>query len=116
MKRYASHFIFFPGYGYLRQYMIEAKDGYVTAISPLTEEIESVEWLPGVIALLTEVQGDLISGKHSSVFQETSLILEEIPESYRKGLHIATLKPYLFFPFNFTTMQPADGTLHRLLP
>ena len=54
MKRYASHFIFIPGYGYLKQYVVEVEKGCAVSVFPLTEEIEGVEWFPGVIALFTE--------------------------------------------------------------
>ena len=54
MKRYASHFLFLPGHGYLKQYVVEIGEGQcVSRIFPLTEEVENTEWLPGVIALLT---------------------------------------------------------------
>ena len=59
MKRYASHFLFLPGHGYLKQYVVEIGEGQcVSRIFPLTEEVENTEWLPGVIALLTEVETD----------------------------------------------------------
>lgn len=52
MKRYAAHFLFLPGYGYLKQYAIEVKDGRVARMFFLSEEVENVEWLPGVIMLV----------------------------------------------------------------
>ena len=59
MKRYASHFLFLPGHGYLKQYVVEIGEGQcVSRIFPLTEEVENTEWLPGVIALLTEAKTD----------------------------------------------------------
>ena len=59
MKRYASHFLFLTGHGYLIQYVVEIGEGQcVSRIFPLTEEVENTEWLPGVIALLTEVETD----------------------------------------------------------
>ena len=54
MKRFASHFLFLPAYGYLIQYAVETEEGSVVRIFPLTEEIENVEWLPGAIVLLTQ--------------------------------------------------------------
>ena len=48
MKRYASHFLFLPGHGYLKQYVVEIGEGQcVSRIFPLTEEVENTEWLPG---------------------------------------------------------------------
>ena len=45
MKRYASHFLFLPGHGYLKQYVVEIGEGQcVSRIFPLTEEVENTEW------------------------------------------------------------------------
>ena len=68
MKRYASHFIFIPGYGYLKQYVVEVKQGSAVSVFPLTEEIEGVEWFPGVIALLDE--RDSSSAESHGIFQK----------------------------------------------
>lgn len=51
MKRFASHYLFVPNTGFLKQQVIEMEEEYVVRFFPLTEEIESVEWLPGVIEL-----------------------------------------------------------------
>ncbi|WP_455585052.1 hypothetical protein [Bacteroides sp.] len=51
MKRYASHYLHVPDIGFLKQYVIELEEEYVVRFFPLTEEIESVEWMPGVIEL-----------------------------------------------------------------
>ena len=62
MKRFASHYLFLPGYGYLKQYVVEVDQGYAVRIFPLKEEVEDVEWLPGVIALFPEgPDGELAS-------------------------------------------------------
>ena len=59
MKRYASHFLFLPGMAIWKQYVVEIGEGQcVSRIFPLTEEVENTEWLPGVIALLTEGETD----------------------------------------------------------
>ena len=42
MKRFDSHFLFLPAYGYLKQYAIETEEGMVVRLFPLTEEIENV--------------------------------------------------------------------------
>lgn len=112
IRRYASHFICLPGYGYLRQYVVEVKEGHVVAVFPLAEEIENVEWFPGVIALLSEKEVTL--EKLHKIFQKRE-VLNEIPEDFCKELFPAGLLPCLFYPFDFTTMQPADGTRHKQL-
>ena len=53
MKRYASNFLFLPGHGCLKQYVVEMDEGQgASRVFPLTEEVENTEWLPGVIVLL----------------------------------------------------------------
>lgn len=48
MKRFAAHYLFVPGSGFLKQYAIEIEGGYICHIFPFSEEIESVEWFPGI--------------------------------------------------------------------
>lgn len=55
MKRYASHYLFVPDIGFLKQYAVELNEGQVVNFFPLTEEIESVEWMPGVIVLEADI-------------------------------------------------------------
>ena len=48
MKRFASHYLLIPAVGYMKQQVVEITDeGVVRGVFPLTEEIESVEWMPG---------------------------------------------------------------------
>ena len=56
MKRrlIASHFLFLPGYGYLKMHAVEIDDGQVCRIFPLEGETEDTEWMPGVIALFPD--------------------------------------------------------------
>ena len=45
MKRFASHYLFMPDVGFIKQQVVEITDeGVVRDTFPLTEEIESVEW------------------------------------------------------------------------
>ena len=51
MKRFASHYLLIPAVGFMKQQVVEITgEGIVRDVFPLTEEIESVEWMPGVIA------------------------------------------------------------------
>ena len=70
IKRFASHFIFLPGHGYLKQYVVGVEEGQVVSAFPLTEEIEGVEWFPGVIALLNNEED--ISKGYSGIFQKAN--------------------------------------------
>lgn len=88
--------------------MVEIGEGQcVSRIFPLTEEVENTEWLPGVIALLTETETDY---PH---FDKCHNMLTAIPPGIEKELPY--LIPWLFFPFDFTTMQPGAGTQRKLL-
>lgn len=112
MKRFAAHFIFLPGHGYLKQHVVEVVEGQAISVFPLTEEIESAEWLPGVIALLSE--NETTEGCYAE-FKRHPEILNGLPLTFRKEVFPSGLMPYLFYPFDFTAMQPADGIRHKLL-
>ena len=127
MKRFASHYLFMPDVGFIKQQVVEITDeGVVRDTFPLTEEIESVEWMPGVIVLLPADQLEEIKNtgmilKNIPVFQinpsnilnQSSRCFEEsLTELKEKG---EVLFPVLFYPFDFISMQPVDGTRHRLL-
>ena len=127
MKRFASHYLFMTDVGFIKQQVVEITDeGVVRDTFPLTEEIESVEWMPGVIVLLPADQLEEIKNtgmilKNIPVFQinrpsvsnqSSQCFNEYLLEAEKKG---EALFPYLFYPFDFTSMQPVDGTRHRLL-
>lgn len=134
MKRYASHFLFLPGYGYYKQYVIETEDGCVVRMFPLTEEIENVEWLPGAIILLNEEElkelnkksTDISSQKNCSKIPEELLMnSERIIVKFRKNLltilppsidGALRLYPVYFSKFDISTLLPVAGTPHKLLP
>ena len=129
MKRFASHYLLIPAVGYMKQQVVEITDeGVVRGVFPLTEEIESVEWMSGVIVLLSESQMEEIKNtgmilKNIPVFQinlpsasvsnqSSQCFNEYLQEAEKKG---EALFPYLFYPFDFTSMLPVAGTRHRLL-
>ena len=126
MKRFASHYLLIPDVGFMKQQVVEINDeGLAQGIFPLTEEIESVEWMPGVIVLLSARQYNL-SGTDCTDYTVFSYfkpcnprnpclinsLNEHLHEMERRG---EALLPYLFYPFDFISMQPVDGTRHRLL-
>ena len=127
MKRFASHYLFMPDVGFIKQQVVEITDeGVVRDTFPLTEEIESVEWMPGVIVLLPAVQLEEIKNtgmilKNIPVFQiNPSNILNQSSRCFEESLKELKEKgevlfPVLFYPFDFISMQPVDGTRHRLL-
>ena len=127
MKRFASHYLFMPDVGFIKQQVVEITDeGVVRDTFPLTEEIESVEWMPGVIVLfpadqLEEIKNTGMILKNIPVFQiNPSNILNQSSRCFEESLKELKEKgevlfPVLFYPFDFISMQPVDGTRHRLL-
>jgi hypothetical protein len=127
MKHFASHYLFLPEVGFIRQQVVEVTaEGTVRAIFPLTEEVESVEWMPGVIALLSAAQVEDLKNtgmvfKTIPVFQiNHPVVLNQSPLCFKKTFNGfcgsgEALFPVLFYPFDFISMQPVGGTRHRLL-
>ena len=129
MKRFASHYLLLPDVGFVKQQVVEVNnEGMVVGAFPLTEEIESVEWMPGIIVLITpdqleEIKNTGMSVKTIPVFHFNlpivsspsfeSACLKALIESIAERKVI--LYPCLLNPFDFTSMQPVDGTLHKLL-
>ena len=127
MKRFASHYLLIPGVGFVKQQVVEISDeGVAQNIFPLNEEVESVEWLPGLIVLLSvhqmeEIRNTGMVVKNIPVFQQnlpvlivaSSCTLNDFLDTSRTSGDV--LVPYLFYPFDFTSMRPVDGTRHRLL-
>ncbi|WP_373749221.1 hypothetical protein [Bacteroides heparinolyticus] len=107
MKRYASHFLFFPGYGCLSRHVVEMCEGHVVRIFPLTEEIENTEWLPGIIALLSDKDPDLPD------FDKCGNKLTTVPADITEKL--PSLTAFFFSPFDFTTMRPCAETQRKPL-
>lgn len=131
MKRYAAHYLFISDCGFVKQYVVEIADGGVALNAfPLTEEIESVEWLPGVIALLTTEEArhweeckktsqcffsnvPMFFSEHPNVFSEISQCLSEAFAARQEAGEM--FYAYLLYPFDFTLMQPVAGTQSRQL-
>ena len=84
MKRFASHYLFVPESGFLKQYEVELEEERVVRFFPLTEEIESVEWMPGVIVLSKEKAEDLFSAFILYPFDFTTM--QPVAETQRKQL------------------------------
>ena len=84
MKRFASHYLFVPESGFLKQYVVELEEERVVRFFPLTEEIESVEWMPGVIVLSKEKAEDLFSAFILYPFDFTTM--QPVAETQRRQL------------------------------
>ena len=106
MKRFASHYLFMPDVGFIKQQVVEITDeGVVRDTFPLTEEIESVEWMPGVIVLLPADQLEEIKNtgmilKNIPVFQiNPSNILNQSSRCFEESLKELKGKYYSLFYF-----------------
>lgn len=49
MRRYASHYVYVSGRGYLKNHGVEVEAGHAVRIFPLEGEMADTEWLPGVL-------------------------------------------------------------------
>lgn len=113
MKRFASHYLYVPKYGFLKQHVVETTDeGYASAIFLLTEEIESVEWFPGVIVLAPDAGNNL-----DHFYKELKVTFNQTITTMADMESISHLKlsVYLLYPFDFTSMQPVAGTRRKQL-
>ena len=99
MKRFAAHYLLLPDVGFIRQQVVEiADEGYVRDVFPLTEEIESVEWMPGLIALLpvNEIKNTEMFSKNISVFQfNFPIVSDQTSQCFKEAL-AASKKKYCF--------------------
>ena len=128
MKHFASHYLYLPGTGFLKQQVVTVSDeGFVEAIAPLTHEVESVEWIPGVIALFSPKQLEALKKNTAGFEKNTAGFARNHQDGCEQSSrHFqATIKalkeksiflyPCVFYPFDFTSMQPVAGTRHKLL-
>ena len=102
MKRFASHFVYFPGKGFLKRCVVEIQNGDAVRLFPLAGEVESTEWKPGVIVLVPEEEAV------DAVAFDKPVLLDENPVEVRDILPCRV--PYLFYPFDFIGMKPVAGT------
>jgi hypothetical protein len=101
IKRYASHFLLLPEYGFLKQCAVEiGKERDVLRIFPLLEELETVEWHPGVILLLQKEED---KNRITQLFQNRYPLLSGIPTIYQTNIPIKQFV-YLLYPFDFKRM------------
>lgn len=50
-KRYAANYTYIVDYGYFKQHIVETENGLVARFFPLTSEVPSVVWLPGMLII-----------------------------------------------------------------
>lgn len=121
MKHFASHYLYLPGTGFLKQQVVTVSDeGFVEAIAPLTHEVESVEWIPGVIALFSPKQLEALKKNTAGFARNHQDGCEQSSRHFQTTIKALKEKsiflyPCVFYPFDFTSMQPVAGTRHKLL-
>lgn len=112
MKRFASHYVYIPSFGFLKQYVVEINDeGNVVAIYRLEEEIESTIWTPGVIRLMPHDY----PLEQALVFDKSE-IKTELPDEYKSNkVEVLKLAAIRLYPFNFSEMKTTADTVIQLL-
>lgn len=128
MRRFASHYLYLPSYGFLKQYVVGIDDeDKVVALYPLTEEAECIIWTPGVIILIPQKVYPEISNKKDTcrIIKEiqggelltfkTSGVLESLPEKYQENMIEQQYMAIRLYPFDYTRMQPVSETVIQLL-
>jgi len=116
MKRFASHYLLLPGYGLLKQYVVEIEGGCAVRAFSLSEESERVQWMPGVSLLLPKKEGESLH-KQPILLLDTicSMLhcnnqLTEIPIDILTDFTSRKLSLYRLYPFDFTAMLPTEWT------
>jgi hypothetical protein len=112
IKRYASHFLLLPEYGFLKQCVVETgQERDVLRVFLFLEELETVEWHPGVI-LLSEKEED--KNRINQLFQIRYRLLSDIPAAFQTNISTKQFV-YLLYPFDFKRMVITGVTVIRRL-
>ncbi|KAA6322851.1 hypothetical protein EZS27_027652 [termite gut metagenome] len=111
IKRYASHYLLLPEYGFLKQCAVEMKGREVLRIFLLPEEKENVEWYPGII-LLSEKEED--RDGIILLFRVQYNLINEIPGAFQTNSCVERIA-YLLYPFDFDRMTIIRTTRIRKL-
>ncbi|WP_321331471.1 hypothetical protein [uncultured Bacteroides sp.] len=121
MKRFASHYLLLPGYGLLKQYVIETEGEYVIRVFSLSEESECVQWMPGVTFLFPKQEGELFRKQPALLLNDVFSLplnnfrLDAVPTDLANELVVRKLSAYRLYPFDFKTMLPDERTKVTLL-
>ena len=106
MKRFASHYLFLPEHGWMKQMVVEIENDHVSRIFPLSEESERVQWMPGVSVLLSD--------KIRPLLAETKIV-DYIASDMNEVIMQKKWVVFRLFPFDFTEMQPYSATKLAIL-
>lgn len=121
MKRVATHYLYLPSHGFLKQYVVEIdEEGVVATLFPLDGESESVVWLPGVIVLVSQDRLDSygvdfpLEGEELAAFINFNSIADHqvCTDEYTSQKYIA----FRLYPFDYVQMKPLLHTkMQRLI-
>lgn len=116
MKRFASHYLFLPEYGFLKQYIVEMNNaGVITCITPLICEQESVSWLPGIIVFVPKKMAIVeIPLFITHCIREKQILLKDISTlSLFPSNYFSDKTAVYLYPFDFDNMQPLVNTKYQ---
>lgn len=123
MRRFASHYIYIPSCGFLKQFIVElTEEGYVSSLHKFVEEAESIIWTPGVIGLFhqqTLRRGNSVEINKEEIYNklisESSSLQTELPTEYTGNIDCLQLNAIRFYPFDYTFMKPTIDTQLQVL-
>lgn len=125
MKRFASHYLYIPSHGFLRQYVtgIDEK-GHVVSLYPLKEEVESIIWTPGVIKLIPQHFTEFNAASKERTLKEECMNevitfnqlekKQNLPAEYDDIVRSEFVAIRLY-PFDFATMKVTTDTVIQIL-
>ena len=110
MKRFASHYLFLPEHGWMKQMVVEIENDNVSRIFPLSEESERVQWMPGVSVLLSDAdvtkdfnREAMLADKITPLLAETKIV-DYIASDMNEVIMQKKWVVFRLFPFDFTEM------------
>ena len=114
MNRYAAHYVLWPGTAFFKQCAVAVENGRVRHVFGVSQELESIEWHPGVIVLMAGKEDGLL-GAGDMWHVPEAVLTPELAEKASVSFSQKRVQAWLFYPFNFTSMRPVGGTRRRQL-
>ncbi len=113
MKRFAAHYLYIPGKGFYKQFVVEIREETVQLAYPLEEELGNVSWYSGVILLAPLSDEKTI--RLSDIEFDTALPADRSDLIIPIDLSSLKYAAYLLTPFDFSAMRPVAETQRILL-
>ena len=113
VRRYAAHFVYIAGVGFVRRQVVEVAGGRVSCVGLLEGEPENTEWIPnGIIALLPPAMGD--GWRDAFAGEDACPVWPVLPDGWSRN-DFFSLQPCSLIPFDLIALKPVAGTRHKLL-